>query len=67
MDKRSSLTLPECLRRRKKVLWRRRQIDYEKMSKFQKVISDESSVAAELEAKVEELRKQLSTEQGAIL
>jgi hypothetical protein len=37
------------------------------MSKFQKVISDESSVAAELEAKVEELRKQLSTEQGAIL
>lgn len=37
--------------------------DYEKMSKFQKVISDETSVAADLEVKVEELRKQLNAEQ----
>ena len=33
------------------------------MSKFQKVISDETSVAADLEVKVEELRKQLNAEQ----
>jgi chromosome segregation ATPase len=38
-------------------------IDYEKMSKFQKVASNESSIAAEMEAKIEELRKQLSAEQ----
>jgi hypothetical protein len=38
-------------------------IDYEKMSKFQKVISDESAVTAELETKLEEMRKQLSAEQ----
>lgn len=33
------------------------------MSKFQKVISDESSITAELESKLEDMRKQLSTEQ----
>ena len=32
------------------------------MSKFQKVISDESSITAELESKLEDMRKQLSTE-----
>ena len=33
------------------------------MSKFQKVISDESSITAELESMLEDMRKQLSTEQ----
>ena len=33
------------------------------MSKFQKVISDESSITAELESRLEDMRKQLSTEQ----
>ncbi len=42
-------------------------IDYEKMSKFQKVVSNESSITAEYEAKLEDLKKQLSTEQVLIL
>ena len=41
-------------------------IDYEKMSKFQKVVSNESSITAEYEAKLEDLKKQLSTEQVLI-
>lgn len=38
-------------------------IDYEKMSKFQKVASNESSITAEMETKIEEMKKQLSSEQ----
>jgi len=41
-------------------------IDYEKMSKFQKVVSNESSITAEYEAKLEDLKKQLSAEQVLI-
>ena len=38
-------------------------IDYEKMSKFQKVVNNESTITAEFESKLEDLKKQLSSEQ----
>ena len=38
-------------------------LDYEKMNKFQKVVSSDDKQNAELEAKHDELRKQLVTEQ----
>ena len=38
-------------------------LDYEKMSKFQKVVSSDSEAVSNLEAQVDELKKQLSSEQ----